>query len=137
MEYTIRTGSGEEFMVEGKFKVKPKQTAPKVTVTYTDRTFYVSSLLERRCGITLPEGYTIESVYGSIDCNKDGNPDIVAQKSYISQNYAAMSINITDPISVSASTRGKSYSIPITVKIRGRDGISKDAKATIKIIVKK
>ena len=137
VEYTIRTGTGEEFTVEGKFKVKPKQTAPKVTVSFTNRTFYVTSLFERYCGVTLPEGYTIESVYGSIDCNKDGNPDIVAEEAWARKNYATVSVNITDPTAISATTKGKTYSIPVTIKVKGRDGISKDTKITIKIIVKK
>ena len=117
--------------------MKPKQTAPKVTVSFTNRTFYVTSLFERYCGVTLPEGYTIESVYGSIDCNKDRNPDIVAEEAWARKNYATVSVNITDPTAISATTKGKTYSIPVTIKVKGRDGISKDTKITIKIIVKK
>lgn len=138
VEYTIRTSSGDEFKVESNvFKVKPKQTAPKVTVENNSQTMYAASSLFRSYTVNVPEGYSIESAYGYLDCNKDGKNDIVAYKNNSIGTSVTVYVTIVDADAITASTKGKSYSIPITVTVKGRDGISKDAKATIKVKVKR
>ena len=80
----------------------------------------------------------IEGAYGEKDCNKDGKADISA---YLSGSTggtdATVRIEILDADAITANTKGKSYSIPVTVTVIGRDGISKDAKATIKVKIKR
>ncbi len=134
VEYTIRTNNGEQFTVTSNtFKIKPKQTAPKVTVSNNNQTLYAGagSVLSRSYQLSVPGYYTISSVSGSIDCNKDGKADITVSGS------STVTVRIADPDAVGASASGKSYSIPVTVRLQGRDGISKDVKTTIKVKVKR
>ena len=139
VNYTVRTSSGDEFTVESNvMKVKPKQTAPKVTVYNNNQTMYAASESERYYYISVPSGYSIEGVYGSLDCNKDGESDIIAYaQNELYGTGVNVNIQITDAAAVTASAKGKTYSIPITVKVTGRDGVSKDAATTIKVKVKR
>lgn len=62
-----------------------------------------------------------------MDCNKDGEADIIAYNLDSSYQDTNVYVRIIDPDAVTASATGKSYSTPITVTVIGRDGISKDA----------
>lgn len=144
VEYTIRTNSGDEFTVTSAkgFKVKPVQTAPKVTVRNNGQTFYAGATNKGRTYyITVPTGYSISgssgSIMGSLDCNKDGTPDITVEMNNNYSTEAYLTVSIIDEDAVIASAKGKTYSIPITVRVIGRDGVAKDAKATIKVKVKR
>lgn len=134
IEYTIKTGSGDTFTVTSNtFTVKPKQSAPKIKVTNDNQTLYAGNDdMSRRCYLSAPDGYSISSAYGSIDCNKDGKADIT-----VSGSSSSLTVRIADKDGVGASATGKAYSIPVTVKLYGRDGISKDVKVTVKVKVKR
>ena len=136
VQYTVKTESGDSFTVTSNvFSVKPKQSKAKITVSNNNQILYAGA--ENNCGRTyylIPSsGYSIISSYGSIDCNKDGKPDIVASGS----TGGDLRVEITDWDAVGASASGKSYSIPVTVKLYGRDGISKDVTVSIKVKVKR
>ena len=136
--YTIRTSSGDEFKVESNvFKVKPKQTAPKVTITNNNQTMYVANELKRYYSISVPTGYEIENAYGSLDCNKDGKADISVALYRSTGTDGMVYVTILDADAITTGKNGKSYSIPLTVQLTGRDGLSKDAKATIKVKIKR
>ena len=137
IEYTITTTSGDEFTVQGSFKVKPKQTAPKVKVVKNNLTMYAASDMSRIYEISVPEKYNISGADGLLDCNKDGMADIKAEIAGADANTAKIKVSILNKNSVIASAKGKTYNLPVTVKVIGRDGISKDAKVTIKVKVKR
>lgn len=149
--YTIEMEDGESFNVtSAPFTVTPKQTVPKVKVTGNNQTLYASAdNVSRTYGVeTLKYKrdlgeyyfYEIKSVHGSVDCNKDGIPDIeVKDMLGGTTGYGCdLDVRITDRDGVSAvaGVRGKAYTIPITVQLKGRDGISKDVKTSIKVMVK-
>ncbi|MCM1113113.1 MAG: Ig-like domain-containing protein [Muribaculum sp.] len=134
IEYTISLRNGETIQVTSNtFKIKPKQKAVKVTVQNNNQTLYAGAggTLNRTCRLSVPSYYTISGASGSIDCNKDGKADIT-----VSGN-STVTIRIVDADAVGASASGKSYSIPVTVRLSGRDGVSKDVKTTIKVKVKR
>ena len=79
----------------------------------------------------MPTYYSIESAYGSLDCNKDGRADITVS------GADSLTVRITDKDAVGATVKGKSYSIPVTVRLKGRDGIGKDVKVAIQVKIKK
>lgn len=85
--------------------------------------------------------YAIKSVYGSVDCNKDGIPDIEVKDTLGGKTAykCELEVRITDRDGVyaAAGAKGKTYTIPITVKLKGRDGICKDVKTSIKVSVKR
>lgn len=152
LKYTITMKNGDTFTVTGSsFTVTPKQTAPKVTVKGNNQTLYAGSTISRSYTLETPEykykegkytysshPYKISRVYGSIDCNKDGVADIVVNGSGSSAicNFT-VKINDRDGVLTTTGAKGKTYSIPVTVQLRGRDGISKDVKTTIKVTVKR
>ncbi|MDE6016851.1 MAG: Ig-like domain-containing protein [Acetatifactor sp.] len=132
IEYTVGNTAGETFTVTSNtFSIKPKQTAAKVTVKNNNQTLYAGSTMTRSYQLSVPAYYTISSASGSIDCNKDGKADITVS------GAGTLTVRIVDSDAVGASASGKSYSIPITVHLRGRDGVSKDVKTTIKVKVKR
>ncbi|MDE7251566.1 MAG: Ig-like domain-containing protein [Acetatifactor sp.] len=133
IEYKVRTGSDEIFTVTSNtFTIKPKQSAPKIKVGNDNQTLYAGNgSMSRSYSLSAPSGYSISSAYGSIDCNKDGKADITVSGS------SSLTVHITDKDAVGASASGKSYSIPVTVRLTGRDGISKDVKVIVKVKVKR
>lgn len=133
VEYTVTPNDGESFTVTSNtFTIKPKQTTPKITVSNNNQTLYAGAdNLSRTYYLSVPSYYSIESVYGSLDCNKDGKADIVVS------GGSSLSVRISDRDAVGASAKGKTYSIPVTLRMVGRDGISVDAKVTIKVKVKR
>lgn len=135
VEYTFKGEDGEIFTVTSNtFKIKPKQTAAKVTVQNNNQTMYAgaNTNLTRSCYLSVPSYYSVASAYGSIDCNKDGRADIT-----VSGSGSSLTIRIVDADAVGATASGKAYSIPVTVRLRGRDGVGKDAKVTVKVKVKR
>lgn len=133
IEYTISNGDGEEFKVTSNiFTIKPKQSSPKVTVTNNNQTMYAgANNLTRTYSLSVPSYYYISSASGSIDCNMDGKADISVSGS------SSLTVSISDKDAVGATAKGKTYSIPVTVRLVGRDGIAKDVKTTIKVKVKR
>lgn len=137
--YTLRATGGETIKVTGNvLKVKPKQKAPKITVGNNNQTLYAASDMSRSYTIYAPNSYySITDANGSIDINKDGKADIIVSNVSSSGRTVVLDVYIADRDAVLAAANGKSYSIPISVKVYGRDGISKDASATIKVKVKR
>ena len=134
IEYTLSTSDGNKFTVTSNtFTVKPKQSQPKVTILDNNQTLYASAPdMYRYYTLSVPDGCSIDSATGSLDCNKDGVADIV-----VSGSYDTLCVQITDSDAVGATVSGKSYSIPVTLELRGRDGISKDATVTINVKIKR
>lgn len=137
--YTVQMSGGESIEVTSNvLNVKPKQTAPKITVAKNGQTLYVASNLTRTYTISVPNSsYGITDASGSIDVNKDGMADITVTTNSISDQSANLTVQITDQDAVLATANGKTYSIPVTVKVLGRDGIAKDASAVINVKVKR
>lgn len=137
--YTLQATGGETIDVTSNtITIKPKQTAPKIKVVNDGQTLYAASDLTRSYTLYAPNStYGIQDAYGSIDVNKDGEADIVVSKYSTSSNYVYVTVRITDRDAVLATAAGKTYSIPVTVKVIGRDGIAKDSSAVIKVKVKR
>ena len=133
IEYTLTNDNGGNFKVTSNtFTIKPKQTVAKVTVTNNNQTLYAGAdNLSRNYYLSVPTYYSIESAYGSLDCNKDGRADITVS------GADSLTVRITDKDAVGATVKGKSYSIPVTVRLKGRDGIGKDVKVSIQVKIKK
>lgn len=133
IEYTFTNYSGEELKVKSNtFTIKTKQSAPKVTVTNNNQTLYAAADgVYRYYDLSVPSSYTISNASGGIDCNKDGINDISVS------GGSTLTVRINDRDAVGATAKGKTYSIPVTVTLRGRDGIAKDVKVTIKVKVRK
>jgi len=138
VEYTIQTSDGDTFKVESNvFTIRPKQSVPKISVKGNNQTLYTASDVGRQYVISVPEYYVIQSVSGGEDCNKDGIVDIAAEVSYMDQNTAVLNVSIKDEHAIGAAAKGKTYTIPLVIELKGRDGISKDAKVNIKVKVKR
>lgn len=153
MRYTIKMADGSTFQVVSEpFNVKPKHSAPKVKITGNNQTLYASAdNVSRTYGLVTPQykeaggssyfyNHQIRSAYGSLDCNKDGKPDIEVTKVGTDWSYQCdLSVSIKDRDGVLAVTgaKGKTYTIPVTVQLRGRDGINRDVKTSIKVTVKR
>lgn len=137
--YTLQATGGETIDVTSNtITIKPKQTAPKIKVVNDGQTLYAASNLTRSYTLYAPNStYGIQDAYGSIDVNKDGEADIVVSKYSTSSNYVYVTVRITDRDAVLATAAGKTYSIPVTVTVIGRDGIAKDSSAVIKVKVKR
>jgi hypothetical protein len=138
--YTIQTSGGDTLQVTSNtFKIKPKQTAAKITVLNNNQTLYAgASDLSRSYTLTTSNYYyEITNVRGGLDVNKDGKNDISVSVRSTSNNYAYLTVSLADEDAVLAASKGKSYSIPLTVTLRGRDGVSKDCTVTIKVNVKR
>ena len=138
VEYTVGVPGGDTFKVQSNvFTIKPKQSTPKVTVQKNNQVLYASADMSRSYYIEVPQGYTIQDVNGSLDCNKDRHADVILQNKNISGNQASFVVRLADRNAVTATKAGKTYTIPVTVTLKGRDGISKDAKVNIKVKVKR
>ena len=150
--YTLEDMDGNQITVKSSnvLKVKPTQKAPKITVVGDNKILYAAaSDTTRSCEIRTPyysskldkDYYAITAAYGSIDTNKDGKADIVVRLDYVDNDTgsADLLIELTEygRHAVVAAAKGKAYTIPVTVQLRGRDGISKDAVVKVKVTVKK
>lgn len=143
--FTLKLENGDTVRVQTPtFTIRPKQSAPKVIVCGNAQTLYAGNdKLTRTCGFELPEGmgYRIKSVSGGLDCNKDGKQDISISwiKKDSTDHYAAVELKLTDrdgALTVSGA-KGKTYKMPVIITLEGRDGISKDVKASIKVTVRR
>lgn len=141
IKYTVKVGDGETFIVKGKtFTVKPKQTSTKIKVANNNQTLYAAADISRDYSLSVSDSlYKIVGVEGGLDCNKDGKTDIIVEYSGSASTVTSVKVKIADPDGVITKTgaKGKTYNIPVTVKLKGRDGISKDVKTSIKVTVKR
>lgn len=147
--YTLEDNAGNRITVKSNvLKVKPVQKAPKLTVAGDNQILYAAAPdLYRIYTIKTPyyntglnkDYYRIKNAYGSLDTNKDGKADIKVSLyedcSY--DGYAYVKVQLADKDAVIAAAKGKSYTIPVTVELVGRDGISKDATIKVKVTVKR
>ena len=133
IEYTLEGTDGRSITVTSNtFNIKPKQANAKITVRNNNQTMYAGASLTRSYSLSVPSYYSVTSASGGIDCNKDGKADIT-----VSGSGTSLTVRIVDADAVVASTSGKTYSIPVTVCLQGRDGVSKDASVTVKVKVKR
>ena len=143
IRFTLKMREGDIFVVTGApFTVKPKQTSAKIMVSNNNQTLYAAADAVSRNYLlrTANTEYKILRVEGSLDCNKDGRPDItVASNSSNNSSSISATVQITDRDGVLTVTgaKGKTYTIPVTVQLKGRDGITKDVKTSIKVTVKR
>lgn len=143
--FTLNLENGDTVQVQSPtLTIRPKQSVPKVTVHGNAQTLYAGNdKLTRTCGFELPEGmgYRIKSVSGGLDCNKDGKQDITLSwvKADSKDHYASATLELTDrdgALTVSGM-KGKTYTVPVSITLEGRDGISKDVKTNIKVTVRR
>ena len=140
VEYTITSSCGETYtVISNTFTIKPKQTNPKITISGDKQTMYAAANdISRIYTISLPDYYTILGAYGSLDCNKDGKADIeVTTESIEYGTEATLKVEIIDRAGAVSAKNGKTYTIPVAIKLEGRDGVAKDAVVNIKVIVKR
>lgn len=145
IRFTLKMENGDTVKVQTPtFSVKPKQSAPKVTVHGNAQTLFAGNdKLVRTCGFELPDGmgYRIKGISGGLDCNKDGRQDITISwvKKDSTEQYAAAELKLADRDGVLtvSGAKGKTYSIPVIITLEGRDGISKDVKTSIKVTVRR
>lgn len=145
IRFTLKMENGDTVQVQTPtFSVKPKQSVPKVTVHGNSQTLFAGNdKLVRTCGFELPDGmgYRIKGISGGLDCNKDGKQDISISwvKKDSTDQYAAVELKLADrdgALTVSGA-KGKTYNIPVTMTLEGRDGIAKDVKTSIKVTVRR
>lgn len=139
---TVALKNGDTFTVRSQtFTVTPKQSQPKLRLTDNNQTLYAASDdLARTYGLEILSegGYRIVGASGGLDCNKDGRPDLVVTGGSGSQK-ANLSVAVADRDGVMTVTgsKGRTYTIPIVVQLRGRDGIAKDMKLNVRVTVKR
>lgn len=145
--YTLGLNYGYGFrnsvtVTSNTFAIRPKQSAPAIKVKNNNQTLYAGAAgyqRKRKYYLSMPDGYRIEDISGSIDCNKDGRADIEVSGPYYDSDcqsdYAV--VWITDRYAALTAANGKTYTVPVTVKYSGRDGISQDAKISIKVKIKR
>ncbi|MDE6663910.1 MAG: Ig-like domain-containing protein [Lachnospiraceae bacterium] len=137
IEYKITNNNGESFVVTSNtFTIKPKQSSPKIKVKNNNQTLYAGAAgnLTRTYYLSVPDCYAMTYITGGLDCNKDGINDITVASGFEGNSVV---VRINDRDAVLATANGKSYSIPITVRLQGSDGIAKNVKITIKVKIKR
>lgn len=143
--FTLNLENGDTVQVQSPtLTIRPKQSVPKVIVHGNAQTLYAGNdKLVRTCGFELPEGvgYRVKSVSGGIDCNKDGKQDIALSwvKAASTDHYVSAELKLKDrdgALTV-GGMKGKTYTIPVTITLEGRDGLAKDVKTSIKVIVRR
>lgn len=149
--YTVRdtySAGGEMItLTSNTFTIKPKQSVPKITASAKQLSLYTCAKGESKAEkmyLYVPfdskKGYyVIEDASGSLDVNKDGKADLMVKTLSIDKflGRAQMAVYVLDADAVKATAKGVMYKIPVTVKCVGRDGVSKDASTTVRVIVKK
>ncbi len=143
--FTLKLENGDTIKVQSQtFTIRPKQSVPKVTVHGSGQTLYAGNDgITRSCGFELPEGmgYRIKAVSGGLDCNRDGKEDITVswENPETESHYAEAKLSLSDRDGVLtvSGISGKTYTVPVTIKLKGRDGITKDVKTSIKVIVRR
>ncbi len=145
--YTLRLNyaygfDGSVTVMSNTFVIRPKQTVPAIKVKNHNQALYAGAAGNqsgRKYYLTVPTGYGIDSLSGSIDCNKDGRADIEVSGFYYDSDRSSYYTvaKITDRDAVLTAANGKTYTIPVTVRCRGRDGISQDAKISIKVKIRR
>lgn len=151
VKYTVKDAYGEGgetiTVTSNTFTIKPKQSVPKVTSSKKQLTLYASAKgydKGETMDLYVPHDYkkgyyAIDSVYGGLDVDKDGKSDlyVTTTDTYASGGRATIKAYILDADAVKATAKGTAYKIPVTVRCVGSDGVSKNATATVSVLVKK
>ena len=138
IEYTLDTNTDDGYTFKAKsnvIKVKAKDTKPKIKLEPQSVIFYErkGTSVTKDIKMTIPEGYTLDSVEGYLDVNKDGQNDICVTKN----GSKALKVQVMDYKFLNVTDSGKTYTVPITFKFVGRDGIAKDPVVNLKVKVKR
>lgn len=151
VKYTIKDAYGEGgetiTVTSNTFNIKPKQSVPKVTSSKKQLTLYACAEGSDK-GDTMylyvphdpKKGYyAIDYAYGYLDVNKDGRTDIYVERIVTSpeNGRATIKVYVADADAVKAAAKGTAYKIPVTVRCKGSDGVSKNASTTVSVLVKK
>lgn len=151
VKYTVKDSYGEGgetiTVMSNTFTIKPKQSVPKVTSSVKQLTLYASAKGPDK-GETMylyvphdsKKGYyAIESAGGSLDINKDGRTDlyVMTTDTYAQGGRATIKVYVLDADAIKAAAKGTAYKIPVTVRCKGSDGVSKNASITVSVLVKK
>lgn len=151
VKYTIKDAYGEGgetiTVTSNTFNIKPKQSVPKVTSSKKQLTLYACAEGSDK-GDTMylyvphdnKKGYyAIQRVSGFLDVNKDGRTDIYVteENTYATSGRATIKVYVADADAVKAAAKGTAYKIPVTVRCKGCDGVSKNASTTVSVLVKK
>jgi len=142
IEYTFRAGStsNRTFTVKSNtFKVKAKQVIPKLTVSPSSVMYFErqNDKSTKYFAIDIPDGYTVNECSGYLDINKDGQNDITVTGKQTSSGYCNMTVQINDYSAMKVSDSVTTYTVPVVLKMQGRDGIAKDPVVNMKVKVKR
>lgn len=137
----MKDGVTTEVVTSKPYKLKLKQSTVGVKIAPKSQIIYLSNeKVTRTYEATLNNGYYhIDSITGSLDVNKDGKDDFVIEsvQKKSGDTAADITIKLVDRDAVSTTLKGKKYSIPIEVMVTGADGVSKNIKTKITVMVKK
>ena len=142
IEYTLYMGSSSNrtFTVKSNtFKVKAKQVIPKLTVSPSSVMYFErqNDKSTKYFAIDIPDGYTVNECSGYLDINKDGQNDITVTGKQTSSGYCNMTVQINDYSAMKVSDSVTTYTVPVVLKMQGRDGIAKDPVVNMKVKVKR
>ena len=137
----MKDGTTTEIITKKPYKLKLKQSATGVKVTTKPQTMFASNEEVTRVYELMLNGsyYRIEKITGGLDVNKDGKNDIVIDRVSTKDwdTAADITLRIADRDAISATVKGKSYSVPIEIMVMGADGVTKNIRTQIKVTVRK
>lgn len=137
----MKDGTTTEIITKKPYKLKLKQSATGVKVTTKPQTMFASNEEVTRVYELRLNGnyYRIEKITGGLDVNKDGKNDIVIDRVSTKDwdTAADITLRIADRDAISATVKGKSYSVPIEIMVMGADGVTKNIRTQIKVTVRK
>lgn len=134
------------------YKLKLKQTATSLKITPKTQTMYLSNEeVTRYYDVEISNAiYKFDddnhiAVVGGLDVNKDGFDDIVIDYDHITryepvttyQQHMVVPLMIVDRDAISATAKGKKYSVPVEFTVKGADGVSKNIKTKISVTIKR
>lgn len=142
IKFTLKMKDGVTTEIISKpYKLKLKQSSVGVKITPKPQVMYLSNDdVTREYEVTVSNAYyRIDSITGTLDVNKDGKNDLIVSKvsKKDDDRTAVVTIKIVDRDAISTTLKGKSYSIPIEVMLRGADGVTKNVNTKISVTVKK
>ena len=137
----MKDGTTTEIITKKPYKLKLKQSATGVKVLTKPQTMFASNEEVTRVYELRLNGsyYRIEKITGGLDVNKDGKNDIVIDRVSTKDwdTAADITLRIADRDAISATVKGKSYSVPIEIMVMGADGVTKNIRTQIKVTVRK
>lgn len=120
-----------------------QETGGEYRLRIDTQSFYLSSpKMEAEYTIVIPKGYEVEKVEFDSDCDKDGTRDfeIISDREWedreTREDNRAYIVWLSEKASLSVPKAGKTYNIPVTLYMEGRDGKTKDSRTVLKVKVK-